>query len=200
MNRTTAWLAVAVAVLVAALAGAWLAQRDAAAERDELLARLSALEHRDAAPTASPARVGPTARAVPVRASAPATALREPVEQPLAETPVERAIAEATLIQGLQRDYEREPREAAWATKAEHALTGAASAEEIVVAELVPEAFETRCRSQRCRIVARFPTRDQAQEWAYYYMTRTAGTLRQVQFFIADLPGGGAEITLYGQR
>ena len=199
MNRTTAWLGVAVAVLVAALAGAWLAQRDATAERDELLARLAALEQQGAAPT-SAARIGPSARAVSTPASRPATALREPVEQPLAETPVERAIAEATLIQDLQRDYEREPREAAWATQAEHALTGAASAEEIVVANLVPDAFETRCRSRRCRIVARFPTRDQAQEWAYYYMTRTAGTLRQVQFFIADAPGGGAEITLYGQR
>jgi hypothetical protein len=200
MNRTAAGLLVAAAVLGAGLAGAWFARRDADAERDALLARLAVLEQRATTSPPSPAAAGPTHRAVPNPASRPTPALREPDEQPLAQTPAERAIAEATLVQGLQRDYEHEPREAAWAAQAEHALTGAASAEEIANANLVPTAFESRCRSRRCRIVARFATRDQAQEWAYYFMTRTAGTLRQVQFFIADAPGGGAEITLYGQR
>jgi hypothetical protein len=195
-SRTPAWVALTVLLaLGAAWLGATWGRNDGADERAALQQRLDALEQRMGGLEGQPAAAA--TGTVPAT-SAPGTALAAPAEP--AGMPAAPAADPEVVRAGLEADYTRERRDAAWAATAELALSKAAAADELVAANLVPTAIDTRCRARTCRTVATFADAGQAEEWVYGYMTNTAGTLRMVRPFRRVLPDGRVELTLYGTR
>ena len=188
----------AVAVLAAAF-GAFVADRAARAERDALAAQLQRLETRMAAqehsrdPAVAPASANADSNWSPAERQAVAAAAEAALAQPARRPP-------PPSVESVQARHAAEPRDPVWAAGAEVALAEAAASEELAAANLVPDSIDTRCRSKSCRIVASFPDAGQADDWAFGFMTHTAGTLKRVRKYQRRLPDGRIEVTFYGDR
>ena len=120
--------------------------------------------------------------------------------QPDALSGPEAAIRLAQRAAELEGRFSAEKRVPAWAATAEKQRANSAESELLVQANLVPEAFQTVCKSSRCRVRASFSSASAAQEWANLYVMDTAGTLSQAQIVQKPLPGGRSELTIYGTR
>ncbi len=112
----------------------------------------------------------------------------------------ESSLRSAQRATELEARFSAEKRTSAWAAPAEKRLADSAESEILAQANLVPETFQTSCKSSRCRVRASFASANAAQEWGNLYIVGAAGTLSQAQIIQKPLPGGRAELTIYGTR
>ena len=120
--------------------------------------------------------------------------------QPATVSGPQASLAEARRGRDLDASFQSEKRLPEWAAPAEKKLADSAESDLLAQANLVPQSFQTTCKSSRCRIRAGFPSASAADEWANLYIVGVAGTLSQAQMVQRPLPGGGSEVTIYGSR
>jgi hypothetical protein len=193
------WPKIVVVALLAAALGALVADRAARADRDALAARLQRLEQRMAAqeqarvPAGGPGVADAGGDWSPAERQAAVAAAEAALAQPAKRPP-------PPSVESVQARHAAEPRDPVWAAGAEVALAEAAASEELAAANLVPDSIDTRCRSKSCRIVATFADAGDADDWAFGFMTHSAGTLRRVRKYDTRLPDGRVEVTFFGDR
>jgi murein L,D-transpeptidase YcbB/YkuD len=191
------WIKAGIAAALAAAIAGFFVHRAGQADRDAMEQRLAQLEQRlasqeQANPPAAKATFDdpswtPAERAAATRAAQ--VAMEQPAKRPPPPT-----------VAVMEQQYAAEKRDAVWAAGAELALAEAAASDEIVAGNLMPENIDARCRSKSCRIVATFADPADADDWAYAFMTHTAGTLRRIRKYDKRLPDGRVEVTFYGDR
>lgn len=84
--------------------------------------------------------------------------------------------------------------------KAEAQLEAFAAEPALVANKLIPSELQTDCRSSRCRMVAKFPRRGDAEDWAIMLTTLSGSVLSYARIVQLPMPDGSAEVRIYGAR
>lgn len=84
--------------------------------------------------------------------------------------------------------------------KAEAQLEAFAAEPALLANKLIPSALQTDCRSSRCRMVAKFPRRGDAEDWAIMLTTLSGSVLSYAKIVQVPMPDGSAEVRIYGAR
>jgi hypothetical protein len=104
------------------------------------------------------------------------------------------------LISELDRAHKAEPLDVGWSASSEADILSASIEPVMMDSGLLPKDIATDCRSNTCRISARFAESGDAQNWAGMLITQMAGTLSQVKMTVLPQPDGSSEVRIYGAR
>jgi hypothetical protein len=103
-------------------------------------------------------------------------------------------------ISELDHAHTTEPVDVSWSASSEADILSAAIEPVMLESGLQPKGIATDCRSNTCRISARFAESGDAQSWAGMLITQLGGTLSQVKMTVLPLPDGSSEVRIYGAR
>ncbi len=129
-----------------------------------------------------------------IRPDDPGSIFAKPVD------PAEEEREHKRIVADFERKFNAEPVDAAWAGKAEPALTKLVSNDGMVVSGLDPADYRSDCRSDTCRISAKFKNQLDADAWASMYTTLTGETFHETRHMVIPQPDGTAELRIYGYR
>lgn len=104
------------------------------------------------------------------------------------------------LIGELDLAHKGEPLDASWSASSEANILSASIEPVMVESGLQPKDVSADCRSNTCRISARFTESGDAQSWAGMLITQLGGTLSQVKMTVLPQPDGSSEVRIYGAR
>jgi hypothetical protein len=104
------------------------------------------------------------------------------------------------VITEMDRSHQAEPLDVGWSASSEADILSAAIEPVMVDSGFQPRDIATDCRSNTCRISARFAESGDAQNWAGMLITQMGGTLSQVKMTVLPQPDGSSEVRIYGAR
>jgi len=104
------------------------------------------------------------------------------------------------MISELDRAHKAEALDVGWSASSEANILSASIEPVMTESGFQPKDIATDCRSNTCRISARFAESGDAQNWAGMLVTQLGGTLSQVKMTVLPQPDGSSEVLIYGAR